>query len=444
MRFMMSKIFWGMVAACTLAFGILLAVHLTDTGVLDFSKKENTESVEESMDSSAEESMAVSDGVYELIDATDAKYDGAMQALQAGEEIPVVRDYTKKESVSYHPIYKDDEVASDRNDGKDHFMDDPSESLEVPETWPQEKSNDEYKYQLYEDYVEITEYLGEKSDLVVPEELNGKPVTHIGESAFSDGEKLVRVDLPDSVVSIGENAFNGNEELVSVVMPANLTELGMGAFDGCTHLVQIDIPVGVTQIKDNTFNECESLMKVTGGEGVTKIGMAAFNGCTDLQEITLYKGIESIGEQAFMDCISLAKIKLPSTLTDIGTEAYSGCIALEAVTIPKNVETVGENTFQGCISLQELTIKKGVTVIGTGAFMNCIALQEVSLPSTIINIGTNAFANCEQLASVSIGKKVKSVKAGAFFGTMIKDVTISSSCSVKQDSFPADCTISYY
>ncbi len=440
MRFMMSKIFWGMVAACTLAFGILLTVHLTDTGVLDFSKEENTETVE----NTEEESMEVSDGVYELIDATDAKYDGAMQALQAGEEIPVVRDYTKKESVSYNPIYKDDEVASDRNDGKDHFMDDPSESLEVPETWPQEKSNDEYKYQLYKDYVEITEYLGNKSDLVVVEELDGKPVTHIGESTFSACEKLVRVDLPDSIVSIGENAFNGNEELVDVLMPEDLTELGLGAFDGCTHLAKIDIPEGVTEIKDNTFNECESLMKVTGGESVTKIGTAAFNGCSDLQEITLYKGIESIGEQAFMECSSLSKIKLPSTLVTIGMEAFSGCTALETVTIPKNVETVEENSFLGCRSLQELTIKKGVTVIGTGAFSDCIALQEVTFPSTIVSIGTDAFSNCQNLASVSIGKKVKSVKAGAFAGTMIKDVTISGSCSVKQDSFPADCTISYY
>ena len=436
MRFMMSKIFWGMVAVCTLAFGILLAVHLSDTGALDFSKEENTEMVEES--------MAVPDGVYELIDATDSKYDSAMQALQASEEIPVVRDYTTKESVSYNPVYKEDEVASDRNDDKDYFMDDPSESLEVPQTWPQVKENEEYKYQLYEDYVEITEYLGSKTDLVVPTELDGKPITQIGDSAFSSAEKLVRVDLPDCITAIGENAFNGNEELVDVAMPEDLTTLGMGAFDGCTNLVRIDIPIGVTEIKDNTFNECEALMKVTGAEGVTKIGTAAFNGCLELAEIKLYKGIVSIGEQAFMGCTSLEEIKLPTTLTDIGMEAFSGCTALMAVTIPKNVESIEENTFLGCSALQELTIKKGVTVIGTGAFMDCTALQEVIFPSTIVSIGTDAFSNCQNLASVSIGKKVKSVKAGAFAGTMIKDVTVSNTCSVKQDSFPADCTISYY
>lgn len=435
---MMSKIFWGMVAVCTLAFGIMLTVHLSDTGVLNFSEEENTEV------STTEETMAVPDGVYELIDATDAKYDGAMQALQASEEIPVVRDYTTKESVSINTIYKEDDVASDRNDDKDYFMDDPSESLEVPETWPQEKTNDEYTYQLYEDYVEITKYLGNKSDLVVPDELDGKPITHIGESAFSDAEKLVRIDIPDSVTSIGDNAFNGNEELVDVAMPADLTSLGMGAFDGCTNLARIEIPDGVTTIEDNTFNECESLMTVTGAKYVTKVGNSAFNGCTSLTSITLKSGLESIGDQAFMECSNLTAMKLPGTLTSIGIEAFSGCASLESIAIPKGVDTVEENTFLGCSALSELKINRGVTVIGTGAFTDCIALQEVAFPSTIVSIGTDAFSNCKSLESVTIGKKVKSVKSGAFAGTALKEVTISSSCSTKQDSFPTDCTVSYY
>lgn len=436
MRFMMSKIFWGMVAACTLAFGVLLAMHLSDTGALNFSKEENMDSVEET--------MAVPDGVYELIDTTNEKYDDAMQALQASEEIPVVRDYTKKESESYLPIYKEDDVADDRNDEKDYFMDDPSESLEVPETWPQEKTNDEYKYRLHNTYAEIIGYLGNKSDIVIPAEIDGKPVTHIGKSAFSSAKKLVRVDIPDGVVSIGDSAFGGNAELVTVIMPEDLTELGIGAFSGCTHLTAIDIPPGVEEIKANTFNGCVSLMKVTGGEGLTKISNAAFNGCVELGAMKLYKGLTSIGEQAFMGCISLAEVNLPSSLTDIGKEAFSGCVALMKVTIPANIETVEENTFLGCSALESLTIKKGVTVIGTGAFTDCIALQEVTFPSSIVSIGTDAFSNCQNLAYVSIGKKVKSVKAGAFVGTMLTEVTVSSACSIKQDSFPADCTISYY
>ena len=72
----------------------------------------------------------------------------------------------------------------------------------------------------------------------IPEKYLGKPVTAIGDNAFSCNEGLKTVKLPDSITDIGKSAF----------------------FD-CMNLEQINIPDGVTEIKDSTFDECRSLKK---------------------------------------------------------------------------------------------------------------------------------------------------------------------------------------
>ena len=38
----MEKLFWGMVGGCTIAFGILLAMYLNQTGVFDRAEEETT------------------------------------------------------------------------------------------------------------------------------------------------------------------------------------------------------------------------------------------------------------------------------------------------------------------------------------------------------------------------------------------------------------------
>ncbi|MDE6775588.1 MAG: leucine-rich repeat domain-containing protein, partial [Ruminococcus sp.] len=43
--------------------------------------------------------------------------------------------------------------------------------------------------------------------VVIPSEIDGLPVTGIGDYAFFDCSGLTSVTIPDSVISIGESAF---------------------------------------------------------------------------------------------------------------------------------------------------------------------------------------------------------------------------------------------
>ena len=53
----------------------------------------------------------------------------------------------------------------------------------------------------------ISQYHGKTANLVVPSEIDGYPVTEIGNWVFGDCKTLVSVEIPDSVVKIADYAF---------------------------------------------------------------------------------------------------------------------------------------------------------------------------------------------------------------------------------------------
>ena len=52
--------------------------------------------------------------------------------------------------------------------------------------------------------IEIEKYYGDESELVIPEILDGKSVTSIGDETFYLCIKLTSITIPDSVTYIGD------------------------------------------------------------------------------------------------------------------------------------------------------------------------------------------------------------------------------------------------
>ena len=72
-------------------------------------------------------------------------------------------------------------------------------------------SENVYGYFFYkfgsDGYIEITEYVGKETDVVVPEEINGRYVGSIGKNVFKDNKTINSIELPDHLYSIGDGAF---------------------------------------------------------------------------------------------------------------------------------------------------------------------------------------------------------------------------------------------
>lgn len=61
--------------------------------------------------------------------------------------------------------------------------------------------------------VTITAYKGNGGNIIIPSEIEEKPVIVIGSSAFKDCTNLIDIKIPDSVITISHNAFSHCTEL---------------------------------------------------------------------------------------------------------------------------------------------------------------------------------------------------------------------------------------
>ena len=100
-----------------------------------------------------------------------------------------------------------------------------------------------------------------KSELVIPDEIDGYRVSVIDADAFL-GASITSLTLPDTVVEIGSNAFYGCARLGSVTLSKNLLIIREGAFRGCAALTSICLPERLSKIEHDAFYGCRSLTDV--------------------------------------------------------------------------------------------------------------------------------------------------------------------------------------
>ncbi|MDC0282681.1 leucine-rich repeat protein [Akkermansiaceae bacterium] len=205
-------------------------------------------------------------------------------------------------------------------------------------------------------------------ELMIPDTIEGNPVTSIGKSAFSQCKSLTSITIPDGVTSIGLQAFFHCDGLTSITIPNSVTSIGVQAFVICTNLTSITIPDGVTSIGASAFSQCTSLTSITIPESVTSIGAEAFNRCTSLTSITIPDSVISVGFGTFSQCTSLTNIAIPDSVTSIGDYAFGTCTSLTSITIPDSVTSIGEFAFVDCISLMEVVLEGPAPAVQSNAF----------------------------------------------------------------------------
>ncbi|MBN2017551.1 MAG: leucine-rich repeat domain-containing protein [Candidatus Cloacimonetes bacterium] len=135
------------------------------------------------------------------------------------------------------------------------------------------KTSGDFEYTFINNDLTITDYLGEVKELIIPDSIDGFPVTAIGDTAFTDNN-LYSVTIPSSVKTIGEEAFYNNS-LSSVFIPNSVTVISDGAFDyNC--LDSVNIPQSVKVIGKEAF--CDNLLEsVIIPDSVIEIGENAFS-----------------------------------------------------------------------------------------------------------------------------------------------------------------------
>jgi hypothetical protein len=269
-------------------------------------------------------------------------------------------------------------------------------------------------------------------DLVIPETIEGYPVTDISGSAFQNCSGLTSITIPDTVHHIFELRLSGCTGLERlIVSPGNTCFHSSGnciietesktLIAGCKNSV-IPSDGSVTSIGHNAFYGCTGLTEITIPGSVTSIGPDAFYGCTGLTEITIPGSVTSIDHHAFYGCTGLTEITIPISVTEIDWAVFGGCAGLTSINIPDSVTVISEEAFSDCIRLKSINIPDSVTGIGKGAFFECTNLTSVTIPDQIEIIERSAFAWCFSLQTVVIPSSVTEIGAGAFGLSSIDDI----------------------
>ena len=259
--------------------------------------------------------------------------------------------------------------------------DDPSETIGVL---------DYTSVKLTDGTMMITGYSGNEKNVTVPDEIDGVPVTVIGEGAFAQNPTVEHVTLPDSVTVIQAKAFFYCPNLASVKIPRNLEEIGAGAFSDCVSLSAVYTDV------------LSSIIMGTAGTA------------------------QPVGAN------------LPYSLHTLGEQAFAGCQSLTSVIIRPTLASWGGNTFIES-GLRSAVIMDGVSEIPDNAFAGT-RLTEVVIPSSVTKIGAGAFANCDQLHTVTLNEGLEIIANSAFSGTAISEITIPSTVTALWGMDFAECT----
>jgi hypothetical protein len=135
----------------------------------------------------------------------------------------------------------------------------------------------------------ITTYTGTGGALVIPDAIQGIPVSGIGTNVFYGLGSLTSVSFPNCITSIDSYAFAGCTGLTHVTIPGSVTFLGSWtdapgnhSFAGCTGLTNVVISCGVTSIGEGVFDGCTGLTNIIIPSSVTYLGVWAFHECANL------------------------------------------------------------------------------------------------------------------------------------------------------------------
>ena len=287
----------------------------------------------------------------------------------------------------------------------------------------------DFEYSVLDDgTVEITDYNGWKAEKVdIPEKIDGKSVTSIGNEAFWDSGRLTSITIPNSVTSIGSEAF-AYSSLASITIPDSVTSIGSYAFYFCTNLRSVTIPDNATEIYEGAFYHCTSLKSVTIPASVKYIGPEAFGYGIYDDEHTIVDGFSinytknTYGHYYATKYGFSSETCLVTEELDNGTLAIKGYAGFDKIfTVPseingKKITKIADRTFSYCDSITNITISDGVTSIGSRAFWDCTSLTGITIPDSVTSIGLYAFYGCSSLKSITIPNSVKEIGWIAFSG----------------------------
>lgn len=351
--------------------------------------------------------------------------------------------------------------------------------------------------------VTIYSYVGSDTDVTVPSEIKGVPVTTL-HGTFSGKETVKTVTIPEGVRLIEYNAFFGCTALTTVVLPSSLeemteytfyqctnlktvsldtansklTKIGQYSFAYCEKLTGFDIPSSLKELEEGVFFRCSSLKKIIIPDTVEKIDRSAFYECTNVIEIKIPGTVKEASDIALVGCEKVITAELPISMVTLANlqrsddletlvivddgstelpdkDALNEKKKLKKVVFPDSLTSIPRAFCRSVSALEEVKLPANLKIISNASFSECTNLKTIDLPDTVTEIGAFAFADCTSLKDFTIPDGIKSIGEEAFYNSGITSLVVPESvetidklafshmANLTNATFPAGCGITF-
>lgn len=313
--------------------------------------------------------------------------------------------------------------------------------------------------------VTIYSYVGSDTDVTVPSEIKGKPVTTLY-GTFSGNKTVKKVTVPEGVRLIKNLAFHGCTALTTVVLPSSLeemteytfyqctnlktvsldtansklTKIGRYSFAYCEKLTGFDIPSLLKELEEGVFADCSSLEKIIIPDTVEKIGGSVFGGCTNVTEIKIPGTVKEASDFALFGCDKVITAELPISMVTLANLQRSD--ELETLVIIDDGSTAlpDKDALNKKKKLKKVVFPDSLTSIPKAFCMSASALEDVKLPANLKIISNASFSGCTNLKTIDLPDTVTEIGAFAFKSTGLTSITIPASVETVDDTAFIDNT----
>lgn len=197
------------------------------------------------------------------------------------------------------------------------------------------------------------------TEITIPDEYEGVPVTKIADFAATNLEYVTTLYIGKNVKEIGTWALENNQHISQyTVDEANeyfcsvdgvvfTKDMKTVVFFPPAKEGAYEIPDGVEALRTKAFYKCQKISELVIPDSVKKIEEKAFFRCNAIEKLTLSQNVEFIGKDAFGYCSAITEINIPSAIKQIDEYAFYNCTSLLTVKVDANESdlTLGEKWY---------------------------------------------------------------------------------------------------
>ena len=167
--------------------------------------------------------------------------------------------------------------------------------------------------------LQLINYRGTETDLVVPDKIGSKRVTRIGEFCFSSYHWGMQTKITN---------YETRKNIKRVTIPKEIREIGFFAFGQCANMQEVVFNDGLLYIGEAAFEMCISLKSVVIPHSVKGIFVGAFAYCDKLEHVFILSETTMIDVEQAQTLAPCRLDKRRRLIDSKYNKAFVGCCKL--------------------------------------------------------------------------------------------------------------------